>query len=475
MLSSKTFSPFGLAAMPSFPARLRALPYLLLTCLAACAPLGSKYQTPAVEVPPPPAVSVVIDREWWKAFGDPVLDELVKEALANNFDLAKAAANIEEARANLGSARAMLSPRLDGLAKADISHKQLNFATTSIDDFNKTTSSAGIGVAASWEVDLWGRIKEMNDAALARLSASEHTRNAATLSISGAVVDTWFQLRATLAKLEITRKAAENLKAASNLEYRRWKVGTGSELAYRQSVAEQASTEARIPVLEGSAAKAEYALQLLLGRSPRGMAQALPRGNVFKLPEPPRVIDSTVLLRRPDIASAEQLLAAAHADVNSARAEHYPRLTLSFLAGILTTTAKAVTGAPLFWDLAAGMSGPIFDGGLIDSKVDAAEARRQFAIANYRYTISLAFRETYEAMTLLETGDRQFKSSEEEVATRRKSLALNEKSYEAGRSSKFEVLSEMVKVLNSELSLVDARFNQMSSRSQYYKALGGGF
>ena len=446
---------------------------LLAGSLVGCANLWPSFQKPAIELPEATSKPASIDRQWWKAFGDPVLDTMVEEALKNNLDLAKAAANIEEARANLGSAKALLTPRVDGAAKTGGTYRQLSLG--SAEDIDKTTWSTSAGVAVGWEIDLWGRIRQMNEAALARLSASEHARNATALSISSAVVDAWFQLRAALVKLEITRSATANLKAASNLEYRRWKAEAGTELAYRQSLAELAATEARIPVLENAVASAEYAVRILVGRSPRAMAEPLPRGSPFKLPEPPRVIDSTVLLRRPDIASAEQLLVAAHADINSARAEHYPRLTLSLLLGIVGSSSKLISGAPLFWDASLGLSGPIFDGGLVASKVDATEARKQMAIANYRATVNLAFRDAYQSLQLLETGDKQVKASEEEVATRKKSLLLTEKSYDAGRSSKFEVLSETIKVLNSELSLVEARFNQMSSRSQYYKAMGGGF
>jgi multidrug efflux system outer membrane protein len=196
---------------------------------------------------------------------------------------------------------------------------------------------------------------------------------------------------------------------------------------------------------------------------------------MLKVPETPREVDSVLLLRRPDVASAELLLVAAHADINSARAEFYPRLTLSLLAGFVASTSKLISGMPLFWDVSAGLTGPIFDGGLVQSKVDGAEARRQQALAHYQYTVSLAFRDTYQSLVLLDTTDRQVKSTEDEIAIRKRSVVLAEKSYDAGRTSKFEVLSEVVKVLNSQLLLADAKYNQLAARSQYYKALGGGF
>jgi multidrug efflux system outer membrane protein len=205
------------------------------------------------------------------------------------------------------------------------------------------------------------------------------------------------------------------------------------------------------------------------------MMDAFPRGETHTLPDTPREFDGALLLRRPDVASAEQLLIAANADVNSIRAESLPRLNLSLLASVLATTSKLITGAPLFFDVGAGLSGPIFDAGYVKSKTEAAEARREAAVAYYRYAVSIAFREVYEAMIQRDAADRQVASSQSEVATRKKSLALTEKSYDAGRSSKFEVLSESIKVLNAQLRLIDAVQAQYIARAQYYKAVGGGF
>jgi multidrug efflux system outer membrane protein len=436
------------------------------------------YQPPKIELPPTPATlkPLSIDRQWWKAFGDEALDRLVADALVNNLDLARAAANIEEARANLGMAASFLSPRIDGFASTGGTRSQLTLSTAKLSsDVNRTVWTADVGAAVNWEIDLWGRIGQMNDAARARLAASEHTRNATALSVSSAVAQTYFQLRGLDYQLLATQASAKNLKEASDLEYRKWQAQTGTELAYRQSLAELASTEARIPGLQAAIGATELALQVLVGRSPRGMMDAFPRGEHTALPDTPREFDGALLLRRPDVASAEQLLVAANADVNSIRTESLPRLNLSLLASVLATTSKLITGSPLFFDVGAGLSGPIFDAGYVKSKTEAAEARRGAAVAYYRYAVSIAFREVYEAMIQRDAADQQVASSRSEVATRKKSLALTEKSYDAGRSSKFEVLSESIKVLNAQLRLIDAVQAQYIARAQYYKAVGGGF
>lgn len=446
-----------------------------LTVLSACSTTQKTYSPPKIDLPTTTASKAQhIDREWWKAFGDPLLNQLVADALINNFDLAKAAANVQEARANAGTAQSLLSPRLDGVGKANASKRRASFVSTD-NDLSKTSSYLAGGLAVNWEIDLWGRIRSLNDAALAQLAASEHTQNANKLAVASAVVDTYMQLIGLDQQLAITQDAVKNLKAASNLEFRRWKAEAGTEMNYRQSLAELAATEARVPSIKEAIAKTELALKVLVGFSPRQMGEALPRGKSPQVPVVQKEIDFTLLMRRPDIASAEQLLLATNADINALRAEAYPRLTISLLAGIIAASSAAISGAPVFFDTTAGLAAPIFDAGQVQSKVDGAEARREKAVAHYRYTTSVAFRETYEAMVQLETSDQQVAATEKEVALRQRTLALMEKSYDAGRSSKYEVLSETIKVLNTQLTLANARQLQLIARSQYFKALGGGF
>jgi multidrug efflux system outer membrane protein len=451
----------------------------LMTGLSGCAiPWQKKWpahETPAVDLPatPPKLAPLSIDREWWKAFGDATLNDLVADALANNLDLAKAATNVAEARANVGAANAMLSPRADAQGNASATRRQLSVVSQ---DFNHTTTSATAGVGVSWEIDLWGRIREMNEASLARLAASEHTRNATALSISSTVVDTYFQLLALDANLRITREAERNLIEVSGLEKRRWKADVGTELAYSQSLAELASVETRIPGIEAAIARTRLALAILVGRTPRQMNEPLARSGAFPaLPAMPREFDSALLLRRPDVASAEQMLAATNADVNATRAERLPRLNLALLAGLIASSSSAITGFPLYGDLSAGVSAPIYDAGLVQSKVDAAVARKDNAIAHYRYTLALAFRDVYSAMIDRDAGDRQVGAAIKVLNIRKQALALTEKSYVAGRSSKFEVLSETIDILNAQMALTDAQLIQLTARVEFFKAIGGGF
>ncbi|UVJ43623.1 efflux transporter outer membrane subunit [Pseudomonas sp. LS1212] len=451
----------------------------LMTCISGCAtPWQKKWPTHETQVvdlpaPSPTLAPLSIDREWWTVFGDPTLNGLVADALVNNLDLAKAAANVAEARANAGAAKAMLSPRADAVGKASATRRQLSVVG---EDLNHTTTFATGGVGVSWEIDLWGRIRQLNEASLARLAASEHTRNATVLSISSAVVETYFQLLALDANLRITQDAERNLSEVADLERRRWEADVGTELAYSQSLAEFASVKTRIPSIEAAIVRTQLALAILVGRTPRQMTAPLARsGALPSLPDIPSEFDSTLLLRRPDVASAEQMLAAANADVNAARAERLPRLNLALLAGLIASSSSAISGFPLYADLSSGVSAPIYDAGLLQSKVEAAVARKDKAIAHYRYTVALAFRDVYAAMIDRDAGDRQVGAAVKVVKIRKQALKLTEKSYEAGRSSKFEVLSETIDILNAQTALTDARLNQFIASSEFFKAIGGGF
>jgi len=450
----------------------------LITCLSGCALPWQKqwatHKTPVLELPAqPPTLKVSIDREWWKAFHDATLNDLVADALVNNADLAKAGANVSEARANVGAAKAMLSPRADAVGKASTTKRQVSVVS---EDLNRTITSATGGVGLNWEIDLWGRIRQFNEASLARLAASEHTRNATALSISSAVVETYFQLLALDTNLRITKDAERNLAEIAELEKRRWKADVGTELAYSQSLAELASVETRIISIEAAIGHSQLALAILLGRTPRRMTEPLARsGSLPTLPDMPNEFDSTLLLRRPDVASAEQMLAAANADVNAARAEHLPRLNLELLTGLIASSSSAISGFPLYADLGAGMSAPIYDAGLLQSKVDAAEARKHKAIVHYRYTVGLAFRDVYAAMIDRDTSDRQVAAVIKLEKILNQSLSLTEKSYSAGNSSKFEVLAETNDILNAKTVLNDARLNQFIARIDFFKAIGGGF
>jgi multidrug efflux system outer membrane protein len=443
--------------------------------LSGCSNLSEAYKAPDLELPSVPAgvKQIIASTSWWESFGDPVLNAWEKEALENNLDLAKTYARMEEARASLASTQSLITPRLDVVGGLSGSRYKAD-TTTSANELSNLKRSASIGLALNWELDVWGRVKQLNEGAKARLNSSELMQDAAALSLSGLVADTYFQWRTLQTKLATTRDAVGQLKKITDLERRRWRAGLGTELSYSQSLAELDSVESKLPLLIEAVGRTELALQVLAGRPPRDLGQALSKKSaVINVPATPKLIDTQLLLRRPDVASAEWALKAAYADTNVSRLERYPRLNLSILGGLLASSSSAIAGTPLWLDSGLNAVAPLFDGGLNASKIDASLARRDYAKAQYHQAVLQAYRDLHEAVLAQTSSDRYVARVEEELASRVRVLKLTQKSHDAGRSSQYEVLDEELKVLQTKLTLSDAKQAQWLSRSHFFKAIGG--
>ena len=445
--------------------------------LAGCAGPVKPYETPALELPPEPSVAAVpvLQTEWWRAFNDPVLNAWVDEALARNWDVLKASTQLAEAQAGLQSAQALNSPRLDAMAEAGVSQRRVGLSNRE-QEFNQQIRSASVGAALSWEWDLWGRVEQVNAAAQARAESAEQLRQATALSVAAWVSQTYFQWRTLQDKWRIAQSALQQLDRVSELERRRWQAGLGTELAYRQTLAEAASVRAQITPLEAGMAQLGLALQALAGRSPRELTPQLPDSpaTVVALPALPLVVDTRVLLRRPDVAAAEWGVQAEHANWNVSQAQRYPRLSLNLVGGLLASSSALISGLPLSFEASAGAGVPIFDGGALDAQVQAAQARRDRAVVQYRQTVMQAHREVHDAVLQVQGSDRHAAALLQELGLRQQALALAQRSYQAGRSSQYEVLSETVKVLQVQWAMSDTRQSQWVARSQFYKAMGGG-
>jgi multidrug efflux system outer membrane protein len=445
--------------------------------VSGCAGPVKPYEAPVLELPPEPSAAVVpvLEPEWWRAFNDPVLNAWVQEALARNWDVLKAATQVAEAQAGLQSAQALNSPRLDAVADVGVHQRRIGLANRE-QEFNQQTRSASVGAALSWEWDLWGRVEQVNAAAQARAESAEQVRQATALSVAAWVSQTYFQWRTLQDKWRIAQSALQQLDRVSELERRRWQAGLGTELAYRQTLAEAASVRAQITPLEAGMAQVGLALQALAGRSPRELTPQLPDSpaSVVALPVLPSVVDTRVLLRRPDVAAAEWGVQAEHANWNVSQAQRYPRLSLNLVGGLLASSSALISGLPLSFEATAGAGLPIFDGGALDAQVQAAQARRERAVVQYRQTVMQAHREVHDAVLQVHSSDRHAAALLQELGLRQQALALAQRSYQAGRSSQYEVLSETVKVLQVQWAMSDTRQSQWVARSQFYKAMGGG-
>ncbi len=311
----------------------------LAALLAGCAGLNPDYTRPAVDLPQAwrdaPAEGVrAQDAPWWKVYGDPVLDRLIEEALANNASVMLALARVDEARAALGATSAEQLPYVTASANRNRTRLSQRGATPLPPGFDPEHNDTRVSADVSYEIDLWGRLRNATQAARAELLATEAARETVRIALTSDVAQGYFALRALDAQLAATRRSLATRTEALELQKKRAQLGDISEYDYRQLEADVAAERAQVPVLEQQRAQQENALAVLLGRSPRAIYEgALEAGTD---PEEqtvaivvPSGLPSDLLLRRPDLVQAEQTLIAANARVAVARAAYFPRISLT--------------------------------------------------------------------------------------------------------------------------------------------------
>lgn len=456
--------------------RFKSLVFSVYLCLVGCGTSVELYTSPDLNLPEVPAgVSEVISqKDWWLAFQDPVLNTYVHESLKHNWDLVKANTNVAQARENFVGVHALTSPSVSAGIDYSASRRKLGIGTNEA-EFHKVTRTLTTNLALGWEMDIWGRIEHMNEAAKARFISSELMREAVQLSITSLVVDSYFQLRTLQSKLQAMQDFAENVELISDLELRRWQSGLGTQFAYRQTEIDLMSAKSNVLLLQEAVGKSSLVLQALLGRHPRDIS-VLPSvaDHSIQVAPVPDVLHTKILLRRPDVASAEWSLKAAFADVNATRAERYPRLGLSVIGGLLSSSSAWVSGTPSWLNTGLTSSVPFIDGGLNASKVNAGIARRDYAKAQYHQAVLQAYTDLHQAVLEQNTSDKQVALVSNELALRKQMLTLIQKSQKLGRVSLYEVYSEKLKVLQLQMALSDAKQAQWLSRSHFYKAIGGG-
>ena len=449
--------------------RWRALTFALT--LSAC--IGPRPPAPpAAAVAPPPAwrtalgPTAPIRADWWAAFGDPVLTTLVERALANNVDVLAAAARIEEARAQFRLARAQLSPTIGGSLPPTAGQTLSPFGTPS------DAIGAQPAVTISYDLDLFGRLRQLSRAAQAQVLASEASRDTVRLATASAVASGYVLLRALDRRLEVARETLAARSDALRIARRRAETGYTSALELHQAEGEYRSTEALAAAASLAVTRQENALSVLLGDAP----QAIPRGapiDRLLAPAIPDGLPSDLLRRRPDIFAAEQTLVAADRTLDSARAAMLPNLALTGSAGVALSTALANPVG--VFTVGASVLSPIFDAGRLRAQADTAAARRDQAAFAYRRTALVAFREVDDSLAGVRRSGEQANAS----AAQRDALAaaLNNarNRYRAGYSSYLEQLDAQRGLLSAELTLIGAESDRLAAYVALYQAMGGGW
>ena len=448
-----------------------------LLLLSACT-VGPDYQRPAAPLPESfsldeKAEDPRIAADWWKLYGDPLLDELVESGRANNADLRFAAARVLEAEGVLREAGAAFFP--DVQAGYTYGRNRVSSETSPGNIPPLTRSSHQVLFSTSYEIDFWGRLQRLQESARAGLLASRYSRDVVELTLAGATAQAYFAVRSLDVQAVVLTQTIKTRSEALELARARLQGGLASELDVYQAQTALSDALVQRRDTERQRALVERQLGQLTGR----LDLKLPPGDVFKLPVPPvppAGLPSDLLGRRPDIRGAEESLASSNALIGAARAAMFP--TISLTAGLGAQSADfadLLTSGAKIWTLGYGLALPIFDGGRRSARVDQAQAREQQALASYQKAIETGFREVSEG--LINTG--QSAATEADLAERlqaaRNALALSNARYESGYSPFLEVLDAQRTANDAEIAFVRNRQARLAFSVDLLKALGGGW
>lgn len=409
---------------------------------------------------------------WWQAFGSPTLDALVAETLAASPDLRIQAERVIQAELALRGTRASLFPSLNlggnsGWSRSDGGERSGNEVTR--------RESTGLNLSAGYELDLWGRIAANVDSSAASLAATRHDRDAAQLSMAASVATTYFQLLATQERLDIARENLAIAERVLRVVEARFRNGAASALDVSRQQTTVLSQRAAIEPLEVQARQTQSALAILLGRAPHELQLERERLAALAIPAVAPGLPSELLLRRPDLASAEAGLAAAAANVAAARTALLPSISLSAGGGLASTALLSLADPSNTLSLSASIAQVLFDGGRLQAQTDSARSRQRELVENYRKAVLTAFKEVEDALgnahrdANLEAAQRQI------LAQAERSLRLAELRYREGADDLLTVLDAQRTLFSAQDQLAQQRQARLADAVNLYRALGGGW
>ena len=460
---------------------------LLIVCLLAGSVAGQKkYQRPAVKTPDsfrgadgtgPTDQTSIGDLKWFEVFKDEELQKLVRTAMQQNYDLRAAVARINAERANLGLARSNQFPQFEAGADLTSSRSSRNGpAGTAGNGGRSRTFGEVLLNLLTFEIDIWGRLRQETKAARAELRASEEDRKAVMTTVVSDVATGYFSLLELDSELDIAKRTLSTREDSLRLIKLRQQGGVATMLDVRQAEELVYQASQTIPDAERSIEQTENQISLLLGNSPG----PIPRGKSLteqqELPAVPAGLPSSLLERRPDIRAAEGNLEAQHALIYAAKAAYFPRISLTGLLGFQSNQlSNLFTGASGAWSFVPQISQPIFTAGRLKSNVKFARAQQELALVQYQQTIQTAFREVSDALIQYRKVKEIRTQQELLVTTLRDRSRLAYLRYQGGVDTLLNVLDADRDLFNAELSLTQTRRNELLSLVQLYKALGGGW
>jgi multidrug efflux system outer membrane protein len=448
--------------------------------VVGCA-VGPNYHRPAVQTPTAfrdlsdstpvaPQTASFADLPWWQVFQDPKLQDLIRTALKQNYDLQIATERINSARAQLAITRSYLFPQVQGnsqfLGGQDyVSRTKSNFLFLTAD--------------AAFQLDLFGKLRRATEASRAQLLATEDAQKTVVLTLVSDVASDYFTLLQLDLQLQISRDTVVTQQDSVKLTNLRLDHGVATKLDVLQAQQVLDTANASIPDLERQVAQEENAISILLGNYPQAIPRGLPLVQQPLPPEVPAGLPSSLLERRPDIREAEQNLVAANAEIGVAKAQFFPQISLTGSGGGAFGRSDAFTNLMSsqlgIWSYGAQLSQPIFTGGALRGNLRLAESQQKQALVAYRQSIQQAFGDVSDALIGYEKYYQVRVRQEDTVADLRESVRLSTLRYTGGTTTYLEVLDGQRSLFDAELTLAQARGNEYESLVQLYKVLGGGW
>jgi len=461
--------------------RTSCIAAMLTSSLVAGCAVGPNYHRPDVQTPATyrelsenPQVQAqaasYADLPWWQVFQDPQLQELIRTALKQNYDLQIATERINAARAQLAITRSSLLPQVQGGGTFYGGKQQF---------FPATINLLFLAADASFQLDLFGRLRRETEAARAQLLATEDARQTVILTLVSDVASDYFALLQLDLELKITLETVRTQEDSVKLTNLRLYHGVATKLDVLQAQEVLDTANAQIPDLERQIAQEEDAISILLGNYPQGV----PRGKTLaEQPLPPEVppgLPSSILERRPDIREAEQTLRAANAEIGAAKAQFFPQISLTGSGGGAfgrsSTFSSLMSSQSAIWSYGGQVTQPIYTGGALRGNLHLAQSQYRQALIAYRQSIQSAFGDVSDALIGYQKFHQVRLRQEDTVKDLQEAVRLSDMRYKGGTTTYLEVLDGQRSLFSAEITLADARGTEYQSLVQLYRALGGGW
>jgi multidrug efflux system outer membrane protein len=443
---------------------------VLALFLAGCT-VGPKYSRPSLQTPTDfyaerqISTSSEADLAWWDLFKDPVLRGLIRDALKNNYDLQTALARVEQERALAGVTRSEYFPQF-GYGASIYGQKDPAPLVTSHTYYAYNLNTI-------WEVDVFGRIRRLNEAQRAVYFGSEEAKRDIRLLVLAEVAQGYFQLRALDADLEVSHRTVKTFQDTLDIFQHKFEGGAASGLEVARAQAALANVAAVIPDLQRQIVAQEAALNLLLGHNPGPIDRGSTLSEQFDPPDVPTGLPSQLLERRPDVREAEENLIAANANVGVAKANFFPTISLTGMLGGISPQLSELTAGGKAWSLAGNLAGPLFTAGRLKNEYRAALAQRDQATLVFEKTVTQAFGEVSSSLSAHQELAKAYETQLTSVAAYRESVQLSTIRYDSGLANYLEIIDAEIQMYPAELSAVIYDLGRKVALVNLYRALGG--